>query len=215
MTYVQRGFPKIRHTQPPCASVFSFPSWSYKNEAWSWIILARLWVQIWNSHWLWCLVFGLVFGFQYSSNLGGWPLTRSWPRLQKGKQSKTGVFSGFTGIFPFKMQQANSNRSTNWSTIWCTANREKKHDLVHGKPENQARIGARFGARQTGKKSTNWSTIWCTEQDRIYRSLGETWDQSGFEMFWGYSSLKGKRGALNGAIFCVFSCKHVLKKHNF
>ena len=26
MTYVQRGFPKIRHTQPPCASVFCFPS---------------------------------------------------------------------------------------------------------------------------------------------------------------------------------------------
>ena len=45
----------------------------------------------------------------------------------------------------------------------------------------EARIGARFGARQTGKKNTNWSTIWCTEQDRIYRSLGETWDQSGFE----------------------------------
>ena len=188
MTYVQWGVPKIRHTQPPCASVFPFPSWSYKNEAWSWIILARLWVQIWNSHWLWCLVFGLVFGFQYSSNLGGWPLTRSWPRLQKGKQSKTGVFLVLPAFFHLKCSK---------QTV------------------TEARIGARFGARQTGKKSTNWSTIWCTEQDRIYRSLGETWDQSGFEMFWGYSSVKGKRGALNGAIFGVFSCKHVLKKHNF
>ena len=92
---------------------------------------------------------------------------------------------------------------------------ELEHDLVQGKPGKKTRIGARFGARQTGKKNTNWSTIWCTEQDRIYRSLGETWDQSGFEMFWGYSSLKGKRGALNGAIFGVFSFKHVLKKQDF
>ena len=158
MTYVQRGFPKIRHTQPPCASVFSFPSWSYKNEAWSWIILARLWVQIWNSHWLWCLVFGLVFGFQYSSNLGGWPLTRSWPRLQKGKQSKTGVFLVLPAFFHLKCSKQTvtearigarfgARQTGKKSTIWCTANRKIKHDLVHGKPGKKTRIGARFGAR--------------------------------------------------------------------
>jgi len=82
-------------------------------------------------------------------------------------------------------------KSTHWSTIWRTTNRKKKknalehdlvhdkppkknaseHDLVHDKPQKKARIGARFGARQTAKKSTHRSTIWCTTNRKEKQAL--------------------------------------------